>query len=100
MHLDLDLHLVLYAELDLHWMTRGLGYRGNGLVTKRQQVNKTVFVFFPSSKLISPRLDDCILSLHPVVSLAPHFAYCILSHITCNKLQLSLCKESMLFIFY
>ena len=90
------------AELGLHWMSRGLGFRGTSLVTKLNQVNKTVFVFFPCSKLVFPRLDDCILYFHPVVASTStlHSAYCTLSRTTRNKLKvITLYRVYMLFIF-
>ena len=90
------------AELGLHWMSRGLGFRGTSLVTKLNQVNKTVFVFFPCSKLVFPRLDDCILYFHTVVASTStlHSAYCTLFRTTRNKLQvITLYRVYMLFIF-
>ena len=90
------------AELGLHWMSRGLGFRGTSLVTKLNQVNKTVFVFFPCFNLVFPRLDDVILHFHPVVASTSTFACCILlciaQHIINSKL--SLCTESyVVYIF-
>ena len=79
-----------------------IGFRGTSLVTKLNQVNKTVFVFFPCSKLVFPRLDDCILYFHPVVASTStlHSAYCTLFRTTRNKLQvITLYRVYMLFIF-
>ena len=93
-HGGVPVHLDL--ELDAIRIQRGLAIVVNGLVTKLQQVNKTVFVFFPSFNSFPPgwMTASCLYILLCLLHLTC-LAYCIL----CNKLHLSLCKEFMLFMY-